>query len=128
VLVREEPLRVLLIQRGEPPFMGEWALPGGFVEEGEIVAAAAARELAEETGTEAEDLSLIGVYSTPGRDPRGWTVSIAYLLELDSELAVQGDDDASAARWFGVDGLPPLAFDHAQIVSDALTAVRSRLR
>jgi len=119
---------VLLIQRGEPPFMGEWALPGGFVEEGEIVAAAAARELAEETGTEAEDLSLIGVYSTPGRDPRGWTVSIAYLLELDSELAVQGDDDASAARWFGVDGLPPLAFDHAQIVSDALTAVRSRLR
>ncbi len=128
MLVREAPLRVLLIQRGEPPFMGEWALPGGFVEEGEIVAAAAARELAEETGIEAEYLSLIGVYSAPGRDPRGWTVSIAYLLELDSELAAHSDDDAAAARWFGVDELPPLAFDHAHIVTDALAAVRSRRR
>ncbi len=119
---------MLLIERAEPPFMGEWALPGGFVEEGEIVAAAAARELAEETGIEAEDLLLLGVYSAPGRDPRGWTVSIAYVLELDGELAAKGGDDAAAARWFGADALPPLAFDHAQIVSEALAAVRSRLR
>jgi len=127
-LVRETPLRVLLVQRGGPPFAGAWALPGGFVEEGEIVAAAAARELVEETGIEADDLLLLGVYSAPGRDPRGWTVSIAYTLELDAELAAEGGDDAASARWFGVDELPPLAFDHAQIVSEAIAAVRSRLR
>jgi 8-oxo-dGTP diphosphatase len=127
-LVREAPLRVLLIQRAEPPFAGEWALPGGFVEEGETVTAAAARELVEETAIEAKGLSLLGVYSAPGRDPRGWTVSIAYVLELDSELAAQGGDDAAAARWFAVDELPPLAFDHAQIVSEAIAAVPSRVR
>lgn len=128
VLVRGAPLRLLLIQRAEPPFAGQWALPGGFVEEGETVAAAAARELLEETAIEAGDLSLLGVYSAPGRDPRGWTVSIAYLLELETELAARGGDDAAAARWFGVDELPPLAFDHAQIVNEAVAAVGSRLR
>ena len=127
-VVRGAPLRVLLIQRAEPPFAGEWALPGGFVEEGEIVAAAAARELDEETAIEARGLSLLGVYSAPGRDPRGWTVSVAYVLELDSELAARGGDDAAAARWFPVDQLPPLAFDHAQIVSEAIAAVQSRAR
>jgi len=128
VLVREAPVRVLLIQRAEPPFAGEWALPGGFVEEGETVVAAAARELVEETAIEAKELSLLGVYSAPGRDPRGWTVSIAYLLALDGELAARGGDDAAAARWFALDELPPLAFDHAQIVSEAIAAVRSRVR
>jgi 8-oxo-dGTP diphosphatase len=126
--VRGAPLRVLLIQRAQPPFAGAWALPGGFVEEGEIVAAAAARELAEETAIEAGDLWLLGVYSAPGRDPRGWTVSVAYVLELDVELAAQGGDDAAAARWFGVDQLPPLAFDHAQIVTEAVAAVGRRLQ
>lgn len=128
VLARTTPLRLLLIQRGEPPFAGAWALPGGFVEEGELVASAAARELAEETGIEARDLTLLGVYSAPGRDPRGWTVSLAYVLELERELAAAGGDDAAAARWFAVDQLPPLAFDHAQIVTDALAAVKRRLR
>ncbi len=128
VFVRVAPLLVLLIQRAEPPFAGEWALPGGFVEEGETVASAAARELAEETGIEAGGLRLLGVYSAPGRDPRGWTVSVAYVHELDAELAVKGGDDAAAARWFAVDELPPLAFDHAQIVTEATAAVRSRLR
>lgn len=126
--IRETPLRVLLIRRAQPPFAGEWALPGGFVEEGELVAAAAARELEEETAIEARDLRLLGVYSAPGRDPRGWTVSVAYVLELDSEREARGGDDAAAARWFGVDELPPLAFDHAQIVSEAIAAVRGRLR
>ncbi len=128
VFVRGAPLLVLLIQRAEPPFAGEWALPGGFVEEGEIVAAAAARELAEETAIAAGDLTLLGVYSAPGRDPRGWTVSVAYVQELDTEVAVRGGDDAAAARWFAVDELPPLAFDHAQIVREAMAAVGSRLR
>jgi len=128
VLARTTPLRLLLIQRGEPPFAGAWALPGGFVEESELVAAAAARELAEETGIEARGLTLLGVYSAPGRDPRGWTVSVAYVLEVEQELAAEGGDDAAAARWFAVDQLPTLAFDHAQIVTDALAAVESRLR
>jgi 8-oxo-dGTP diphosphatase len=128
VFVRGAPLLVLLIQRAQPPFAGEWALPGGFVEEGETVAAAAARELAEETGLRAGDLGLLGVYSAPGRDPRGWTVSVAYVHELDAELTVRGGDDAAAARWFAVDELPPLAFDHAQIVTEATAAVRSRVR
>lgn len=71
--------RVLLIRRGNPPFAGGWALPGGFVEEGERVAEAAPRELTEETGLRADALELLGVYDTPERDPRGWTVSVVYL-------------------------------------------------
>lgn len=128
VVARTTPLRLLLIQRAEAPFAGGWALPGGFVEEGEVVADAAARELAEETGIEARGLALLDVYSAPGRDPRGWTVSVAYMLEVEREIAAQGGDDAAAASWFAADRLPALAFDHAQIVTDALAAVESRLR
>ena len=112
--------RVLLVQRAHPPFAGEWALPGGFVDEGERVAYAAARELAEETGLKLGSLSLLGVYDTPGRDPRGWTVSITYLAKLPTQTPVTGGDDAREARWFGADTLPKLAFDHATIIGDAL--------
>ncbi len=92
--------RVLLIQRGNPPFAGRWALPGGFVEEGERVIDAAPRELAEETGLRVAQLRLLGVYDTPGRDPRGWTVSIVYLAFVRNETTVEGSDDARDARWF----------------------------
>ncbi|HEY3829658.1 MAG TPA: NUDIX hydrolase [Solirubrobacteraceae bacterium] len=112
-------LRILLIQRGNPPFEGGWALPGGFVEEGEQVAAAASRELAEETGLRLGALELLGVYDTPGRDPRGWTVSVVYLARVQGASEVIGADDASEARWFDVEELPELAFDHALIVADA---------
>jgi 8-oxo-dGTP diphosphatase len=111
---------LLLVQRARPPFAGEWALPGGFVDEGEQVADAAPRELVEETGLEAGSLRLLGVYDTPGRDPRGWTVSIAYRATVQTEMAVTGADDARAARWFHADTLPKLAFDHAVIIDDAL--------
>jgi 8-oxo-dGTP diphosphatase len=111
---------LLLVQRANPPFAGEWALPGGFVEDREQVADAAPRELAEETGLEAGALRLLGVYDTPGRDPRGWSVSIVYLATLPAEVAVSGADDARDARWFQVDTLPKLAFDHTVIVADAL--------
>ena len=113
---------VLLIQRGNAPFRGSWALPGGFVEEGEQVLEAAPRELAEETGLWVGELRLLGVYDTPGRDPRGWTVSVVYLARVSSETAVAGADDAADARWFAADELPDLAFDHALILADALAA------
>jgi len=118
----EDRLRVLLIQRRGDPFRGSWALPGGFVEEGERVEAAARRELREETGiaTDAE-LPLLGVYDTPGRDPRGWTISIVRVLRSDRELEAHAGDDAGDARWFGVDELPPLAFDHGVVIADALS-------
>jgi 8-oxo-dGTP diphosphatase len=120
VLSEAPPRSLLLVQRGYPPFAGEWALPGGFVEERERVLDAAPRELAEETGLRAGTLRLLGVYDTPGRDPRGWTVSVVYCATLSAQEAVSGADDARDARWFPIDGLPKLAFDHAAIVDDAL--------
>jgi 8-oxo-dGTP diphosphatase len=122
LLAGDAPRRVLLIQRRNPPFAGEWALPGGFVDEGETVAVAAGRELREETGVEVSGLALLGVYDTPGRDPRGWSVSVVYVLCVASELEARGGDDAGDARWFASDELPPLAFDHKLIVEDALRA------
>ena len=125
-----EDARVLLIQRGNPPFAGSWALPGGFVEEGEQVAEAAPRELAEETGLkiDAGALELLGVYDTPGRDPRGWTVSVVYIASVPDESAVTGADDASDARWFSLEELPELAFDHAVLVADARAFVAAPSR
>lgn len=114
--------RLLLIQRGNEPFAGRWALPGGFVDEGETVEAAAVRELEEETGLRVEeaDLRLVGVFSAPGRDPRGWMISAAFAIDLPAEpQAVAGDDAAEAGMHPQAD-LPPLAFDHADIVARAL--------
>lgn len=113
---------VLLIRRGNPPFQGAWALPGGFVEPRETPQAAARRELAEETGLEwAGPLALVGVYGEPGRDPRGWTVSAVYLaLSDEASPQVSGADDAAEAAWFALGDLPKLAFDHARILHDAV--------
>jgi 8-oxo-dGTP diphosphatase len=120
VVSETTPRSLLLIQRAHPPFAGDWALPGGFVEERERVADAAPRELAEETGLRPGGLRMLGVYDTPGRDPRGWTVSVVYLATVNSEMSVKGADDARDARWFHTDALPRLAFDHDTIVADAL--------
>ena len=129
-LAGDPPHGVLLIVRRNEPFAGAWALPGGFVEAGERVVEAAARELGEETGVEAGALELLGVYDTPGRDPRGPTVSIVYVMRSAGELAAPGGDDAGDARWFALDALPALAFDHAAIViADAVSfAARDRRR
>jgi 8-oxo-dGTP diphosphatase len=116
---------VLLIQRKAPPFQGEWALPGGFVEERERTRAAAGRELREETGLDSGPLELLGVYDAPDRDPRGWVVSVTYVASFEREQAVRGGDDADDARWFPVDALPPLAFDHAEVIDDALRRGRA---
>ena len=120
VLTREVTPSVLLVQRENAPFAGGWALPGGFVDEGEQVIDAAPRELEEETGLLVEALELLGVYDTPGRDPRGWTVSVVYLARVSARAQVKGGDDARDAHWFATDELPELAFDHAVIVADAL--------
>jgi 8-oxo-dGTP diphosphatase len=120
-LAGAQPRGVLLIERANDPFAGSWALPGGFVEAGERVLAAASRELCEETAIESDALELLGVYDTPGRDPRGPTVSVVYVLRTAEELAVRGGDDARAARWFALDALPALAFDHAIVIADAVS-------
>jgi len=114
--------RVLLIRRGAEPFLDMWALPGGFVDEGERLEDAARRELAEETGLTLEgSLVRVGAFGDPGRDPRGWTVSASYVALVGTEApSVAGGDDAVEAAWFGLDDLPPLAFDHAEIVRAAL--------
>lgn len=114
------PVHVLLIQRRHDPFEGAWALPGGYVEQDEQIGDAARRELSEETGLQVDALRRIGIYDTPDRDPRGWTVTIAFLGVLDSKAPVAGGDDARDAGWFDVTALPSLAFDHAVILEDAL--------
>ena len=117
-------VKILLIQRNHPPFAGHWALPGGFVDEMEGLEAAAARELREETGLEAIEIELFGAYGDPGRDPRGHTVTVAYLARLDSCVDALAADDAAEAAWFPVDELPPLAFDHDRVIADAIGAYR----
>lgn len=119
--------RLLLVKRKGKTFHGAYALPGGFVEIGETVEQACRRELMEETGITAGPLTLVGVYSDPGRDPRGPTCSVAYLTRVDAAPAVAGDD-AAAAEWVADWRSLPLAFDHAQIAADAarLMAEQSR--
>jgi len=113
--------KVLLIKRKNPPFQGKLALPGGFVEQDEDLPESAMRELEEETGVRAviNDLSFVGVYGAPNRDPRFRTVSIVYRLEILETVEVKGGDDAAEAAWFDLDDLPELAFDHAEGVKDA---------
>ena len=111
--------RLLLIRRKNPPFQGQYALPGGYVDYGESTEHAAARELAEETGLTAMNVSLVGVYSDPHRDPRGHVVSIAYRIDTSNHAPKAGDDAAAAAfvaNWKDLE----LAFDHASIVTDAV--------
>ena len=112
---------VLLIERGHGPFKGQWALPGGFVDEYEQAEDAARRELAEETGIIwTAELTLLGVFGKRGRDPRGWTVATAFLARVgEAETHAQAGDDAADARWFPLDALPPVAFDHDEVIAVA---------
>jgi 8-oxo-dGTP diphosphatase len=111
--------RVLLIRRKNEPFKGAFALPGGFVDIGETVEAGCRREVREETGVEVADLALVGVYSAPGRDPRGHTVSAAFLARMPAAVPPSAGDDAEAAEWVANWRQEALAFDHAQILEDA---------
>jgi 8-oxo-dGTP diphosphatase len=111
--------RLLLIRRKNPPFKGKHALPGGFVDIGETIEQAALRELKEETGIDGKIIRMIGVYSEPKRDPRGHTVSAAFLIRPRS-TKVQGGDDAEAAEFVTEWRKLKLAFDHNAILKDAL--------
>jgi 8-oxo-dGTP diphosphatase len=116
---------LLLIQRNHEPFAGRWALPGGFVDDNEGLEAAALRELEEETCLTGVSLEQFGAYGDPGRDPRGHTVTVAFLARLARRVEATGSDDAARAEWFPVDELPPLAFDHDRIIADAIRRYRS---
>jgi 8-oxo-dGTP diphosphatase len=109
---------MLLIRRGNPPFQGMRAFPGGFVETDEALVKAAARELEEETGLQLDEaqLELVATEGAVGRDPRFRTVSVVYHAELETRRPVKGADDAEDARWFLIDDLPPMAFDHYEIL------------
>ena len=123
-----DQLYVLLIQRAQEPSQRAWALPGGFVEMDESLEQAALRELEEETGLEDVYLEQLQTYGDPDRDPRGRVISVAYCTLLPSKNIqhVQGGGDARQARWFPLDELPNLAFDHNQIIADALNWVKDR--
>ncbi len=115
---------VLLVRRGRPPFAGSYALPGGFVEYGEDIADAIGREIAEETGLRGAAFTQFRAFGSPGRDPRGHTVSIVYTAVLGGERPpVTGGDDAAEAGWFPVGEIPDLAFDHGEILHQALAAL-----
>lgn len=114
--------QVLLIRRANEPYQGKWAVPGGFVDSGETVEQAAVREAQEETGLHVRLDRLLGVYSHPARDPRGHTVSIAYLASPrpdEDPNKAYGASDATEAAWFPLDDLPGVAFDHDQILEHA---------
>eukprot|EP00210_Caulerpa_lentillifera_P000567 g548.t1 len=111
-------------------FQDYWALPGGFVDENEPLEQAALRELQEETSVDPAHVKLvqIGTYGDPGRDPRGWTVSVLYAsLVESSNIGVKAADDAAEASWFDITQLPKLAFDHNRLVKDTFNRILSFL-
>lgn len=115
---------ILLIERRYPPFEGAWALPGGFIEIDEDLEDAARRELAEETGLCAGALVQIGAFGAPHRDPRERVISIVFAGFVPTKAReVTAGDDATNAQWFDLTALPPLAFDHAEVIA----AVRQRM-
>jgi len=122
-------LKVLLIQRNEPPFEGEWALPGGFVRMDESLEEAARRELEEETGAREMFLEQFGSFGDVHRDPRGRVVTVAYyaLVKL-SDQSIRAETDARSAEWRPMRALPPLAFDHEMILARALARLKEKVR
>jgi 8-oxo-dGTP diphosphatase len=144
--LRDDGLQVLLVKRKYPPFQGQWAIPGGYVETGEPLEAAAARELCEETGigvgqrcvddigagaaragSNVPYIEQLYTFGAPDRDPRGRVITVAYLALVPAPLAVRAGSDAADAGWTSAHRLPKMAFDHADIVRYALQRLRYKL-
>lgn len=124
LITKEKQPRVLLIRRRHDPFAGHWAFPGGFVDENEPLESAARRELMEEAGIEVARLDQLSAFGDPGRDPRGWTVTIAFLGRVSAtKLKPRAADDADEVGWHDARRPPPLAFDHAKILALALKRI-----
>ena len=127
VTLRGEELQVLLVKRDVSPYKGRWAIPGGFVHLDESLEAAARRELREETGVTDVYLEQLYTFGDPGRDPRGRVISVAYIALVPAPLAVEAGSDAREARWWPLNNLPVLAFDHDRISQYALTRLRYKI-
>ncbi|MBE9507582.1 MAG: NUDIX hydrolase [Chloroflexi bacterium] len=126
--LRNDDLQALLIKRKHPPFEEMWAIPGGFVSIDESLEEAALRELEEETGVRDVYLEQLYTFGDIGRDPRGRVITVAYFALVPADAAhPHAGDDASEARWWSVHDLPPLAFDHADILTYALQRLRYKL-
>jgi len=129
ILMRPQDPQVLLVRRKKAPFEGAWALPGGYVEPHEPLEDAARRELWEETGAEPSSMEQLHTFGDPGRDPRGWTISIAYLAlptpDEEQTWQLRAASDASEVGWFNLNDPPPLAFDHASILACATRRLAS---
>ena len=118
--IRDRQLKLLLVKRAGEPYRGKWALPGGFVHLEESLDAGASRELEEETGVSGVFLEQLYTFGKPGRDPRERVITVAYYALIPSDkLQIRAATDAEAVGWFGMDELPELAFDHAEIVAMA---------
>ena len=115
--------KILLIQRLKEPFANHWALPGGFMEIDESLEQAAARELEEETGLQIKDMQQVGAFSQVDRDPRGRIITVAFVCEITGDQQAIAADDAKSLKWFDLDSLPALAFDHQKIVELAWRAI-----
>ena len=119
-------LQVLLIERGNDPYKGQWAFPGGFVNMDESCEEGALRELQEETGLTGAYIEQFHTFSDPHRDPRERVITVAYYA-LVKKQAVEGGDDAAKAEWFALDRVPQLAFDHDKMLSKAMMSLRERI-
>ena len=113
---QKSDIYILLIERGRDPYKNYWALPGGFIEMDEELHEGCLRELKEETNIEHVQLEQFATFGTVGRDPRGRTISVIYWAKVDSMLETKSGDDAAQARWFKINELPLLAFDHLKII------------
>jgi 8-oxo-dGTP diphosphatase len=124
-LADDAPLQVLLIERAKYPFEGSWAVAGGFIEEGETPLEAAQRELEEEAGLAGLPMNQFYTFGKPGRDPRGWVVTVAHwtVVRVD-QVQPRAGDDAAKTKWFPLNHLPSLAFDHDEMLERAVAALR----
>jgi 8-oxo-dGTP diphosphatase len=126
--IAEDDLKVLLIRRGQEPFKGRWALPGGFVDIDESLERAAARELQEEVGVTNVYLEQLYTFGDPKRDPRGRVISVSYFALVDAERQrIVAASDAAEAQWHSVFDTPKLAFDHAKILDYAVWRLRNKI-